>query len=82
MMVDLNVTESFPNVKKSLRFYLSLMRITSSGKRSFIRLKLFINVLRTSLSQNNLPNLGILSTLSEFIKSLDVQDVIRTFSNK
>jgi len=52
------------------------------GERSFSRLKLLKNVLRFSLSQNNLQNLGILSIESEFVKSLDFDDVIQTFANE
>jgi len=71
IIVDLNVTESFPNVERLLRLYLSLMCTNFKGERSFSRLKLLINLLRSSLSQNNLQNLGIFSIESEFAKSLD-----------
>jgi len=82
MIVDLNVTESFPNVERLLHLYLSLMCTNSTGERSFSRLKLLKNVLRSSLSQNNLQNLGISSIESEFVKSLDFEDVIQTFANE
>ncbi|KAL5239236.1 hypothetical protein ACI65C_006646 [Semiaphis heraclei] len=37
---------------------------------------------KSSLSQNNLQNLGILSIESEFVKSLNFEDVIRNFANE
>jgi hypothetical protein len=82
MIVDLNVTESFPNVERLLRIYLYLMYINCTGERSFSRLKLLKTVLQSSLSQNSLQNFGILSIESEFVKSLDLYDVIWTFSKK
>jgi hypothetical protein len=82
MIIDLNVTESFPNVERLLRLYLSLMYTNCTGERSFSRLKLLKTVLRSSLLQNSLQNLGILSIENEFVKSLDLYEVIRTFSNK
>lgn len=51
-----------------------------TSERSFSRLKLLKTVLRSSLSQNNIQNLGILSIESEFVKSLDFRDVIQTFA--
>jgi len=82
MIIDLNVTESFPIVERLLRLYLSLMCTNCTGESSFSRLKLLKNVLRSSLSQNNLQNLGILSIESEFVKSLDFEDVIQIFANE
>ncbi|KAL5237620.1 hypothetical protein ACI65C_005030 [Semiaphis heraclei] len=82
MTIDLNVTESFPNIERLLRLYLSLMCTNCTGERSFSRLKLLKNVLRSSLSQNNLQNLGILSIESEFVKSLNFEDVIQNFANE
>ncbi|KAL4090089.1 hypothetical protein QTP88_024990 [Uroleucon formosanum] len=82
MIIDLNVTESFPNIERLLRLYLSLMCTNCTGERSFSRLKLLKNVLRSSLSQNNLQNLGILSIESEFVKSLNFEDVIQNFANE
>lgn len=40
MIVNLNVTESIPNVEKLLCLYLPLMCTNCSGERSFSRLKL------------------------------------------
>jgi len=53
-----------------------------TGERSFSRLKLLKNVLRSSSSQNNLQNLGILSIESEFVKSLNFEDVIQNCANE
>lgn len=55
----------------------------TAGERSFSRLKLFKTLLRSSLSQNNLQNFRNLSIECEFffVKSLNLDDVIRTFSN-
>jgi len=39
MIVELNVTESFPNVERLLRLYLTLMCTNCTGERSVSRLK-------------------------------------------
>lgn len=59
MIVDLNVTGSFPNAKRLLSLYISFMCTNCTGERCFSRLKLLKNALRSPLTQNNLLNLGI-----------------------
>lgn len=58
------------------------MYTNCTGEWSFSPLKLLKYVLRSTLSQNNLHNIGILRIESEFVKCLDCEDVIRTFSNE
>ena len=56
-----NVISTFPNVTTALRIYLSLMCTNCSGERSFSRLALLKNQLRSTMSQDRLNYLAIMS---------------------
>ena len=53
--------EIFSNLTVALRILLTLLVTVASGERSFSKLKLIENYLRTSMTQNRLVNLAILS---------------------
>ena len=76
-----NVISSFPNVTTALRIYLSLMCTNCSGERSFSRLALLKNKLRTTMSEDRLNYLAIMSIESDITKQLDYSDVINEFAN-
>ena len=50
---------SFPNVKTALQMYLVLMISNSTGKRSFSKLKMIKNRLRTSMTESRLVRLTV-----------------------
>ena len=56
-----NVISTFPNVTTALRIYLSLMCTNCSGEQSFSRLALLKNQLRSTMSQDLLNYLAIVS---------------------
>ena len=80
IIVDLKMSECFPNVEKSLQLYLSLMASNCSGERSFSLLKHVKNVLWSTTTQDNLSALALLSIESEFVRSLNVDDIINDFA--
>ena len=77
-----NLKVPFPNVDIALRMYLVLMVANSSGERSFSKMKLIKNRLRTTMTQDRLSNLTILSIESDVLRSLDFEDTIKQFSIK
>jgi len=70
-----NSKVTFSNVDIAQRMYLMLMV-------SYSLMKLIKNRLRTTMTQDRLPNLTILSIESEVLRSLDFEDTIKQFSIK
>ena len=61
---------SLPNVAIALRMYLVLMVINCSAERSFPKLKLIENRLRTSMTQGRLVNLASMSIEPDILRTL------------
>ena len=80
IIVDLKISECFPNVEKAQRLYLSLMVSNCSGERSFSLLKRVKNVLRSTTTQDHLSALAPLNIESELVRSLNVDDIINDFA--
>ena len=70
---------TFSNVEIALRIYLVLMVANCSGERSFSKLKLIKNPLRTSMVQDRLVNLAIMSRESDVMGDLDLSAIIEEF---
>ena len=71
---------SFPNVEMALRIYLSLMVSNCTGKRSFSKLKRIKNELRSSMGQDRLNNLTLMSIESEVLREIDISSIIKQFA--
>ena len=72
--------EIFSNLTVALRILLTLPVTVASGERSFSKLKLIENYLRTSMTQNRLVNLAILSIEKEIAAGIDLTLVVREFA--
>ena len=79
---ELNFTQSFPNVHIALRIYLSMMTSNCSGERSFSKLKRIKNEVRSSMGQQRLSLLSLMSIESEIVSSLSFTDLIDNFAMK
>ena len=75
-----NLQCTFPNVEVVLRIYLVLMVSNCSGERSFSKMKLIKNRLRTSMTQSRLSGLALLSIESDLLRSLDFSQVVEKFA--
>jgi len=71
----------FPNVAIALRMYLVLMVTNCSAERSFSKLKLIENCLRTSMTQGGLFNLAIMSTESDILREIDFTAIISDYAD-
>ena len=71
----------FLNVNIALRIYLSLMVTNCSGERSFSKLKRIKNEQRTSLGQDKLNSLTLLSIEHEVMEEIKVGDIIKKFAS-
>jgi hypothetical protein len=74
--------DAFPNLSIELRILLTLAVSVGSGERSFSRLKLIKNYLRSTMGQNRLNELGLLSIESDVARRIDFTDVISSFAKE
>ena len=54
----------------------------ASGERSFSKLKLIKTYLRSTVSQERLNSLSMLSIESEIAKAIDFKNILNDFANK
>ena len=81
LMAQCKLQETVPNLFIAIRIYLTLAVSVASCVRSFSKLKLIKTYLRSTMRQNRLKNLAILSIEREQIESLDFDDVIDQFAS-
>ena len=73
--------EVFPNVSIVLRIVLTIPVTVASGERSFSKLKLIKNYLRSTMKQDRLNGLAMLSIEKDVASELDYSSVINKFSS-
>jgi len=61
LLTSLNLSQTFPNVEIGLRIYLCMMVSNASSKRSFSKLGIVIGELRSSMEQERLSMLTLMS---------------------
>jgi len=81
-MIERKLTNCFPNVNIALRIYLSILGTSCESERSFSVLKRVKNCLRSTVGQNKLSALSLLSIESEVLRNVDTMDIIDNFANK
>ncbi|XP_072400238.1 zinc finger MYM-type protein 1-like [Diabrotica undecimpunctata] len=80
-LVSLNVTNLFPNVCIALRILCCLPVSVAQAERSFSVLSRIKNCLRSTMGQQRLSDLGLLSIESKLAKTLDFDHVIQNFAD-
>ena len=71
-----NISLAFPNIETILRLYLSLIISNCTGERSFSKLKRIKNYMRTTMAQEKLVDLCILSMEHDKLRILCFNDII------
>ena len=61
--------------------YITLPVSVASGERSFSKLKLIKNYLRSTTGQERLTNLALLSAERDLAKTLNYDDIIHSFAS-
>ena len=82
LIIDKQLKASFPNVEVVLRMYLVLMISNCSAERSFSKLKIIKNRLRTTMANERLSCLGILSIEHDVLEEIDFEQLIDNFSSR
>lgn len=79
-LVALNVTNLFPNVCIALRIFCCLPVSVAQAERSFSVLSRIKNCLRSTMGQQRLSDLGVLTIESKLAKTLDFDEIIQNFA--
>lgn len=70
----------FPNLFIVLRILLTLPVSVAAGERSFSKLKIIKNYLRSTMTQERLTNLAMISIEHRIAEKLEVRDMVKKFS--
>ena len=76
-----NLEEIFYNFCTALRIFCTLPVTVASAERSFSKLKLIKNFMRSTMTQDRLTDLAVLSIESEIARTVDFDDIIHYFAN-
>ena len=74
------VEAAFPNVETIFRLYLCMMVSNCSGESSFSKLKRIKNVLRSTMTQERLAHLSLLSIECDKLRLLNFDAVLTDFA--
>lgn len=80
MLYDFDITCSYKFMETSYRIYLSIPITSASAERSFSKLKLVKTYLRSTMGQERLTSLSLLSIEHELTENIDVEKVINDFA--
>ena len=79
---QLNRLGFFPNALIAYRVLLTIPVTVASAERSFSKLKLLKSYLRSSMSQDRLNGLAMISIENAILDEMDVEEMIETFASK
>ncbi|KAI3811621.1 hypothetical protein L1987_21347 [Smallanthus sonchifolius] len=72
----------FPNASIAYRVLLSIPVTVASAERSFSKLKLLKSYLRSTMSQERLNGLAMISIESDTLETMNYEDLIESFASK
>lgn len=81
-ILENQLISTFPNIAVTIRIFLTLPVSVASGERSFSKLKLIKTYLRSSMAQERLSYLAIMSIESEIMDSISLDELIKDFAEK
>ncbi|XP_073470341.1 zinc finger MYM-type protein 1-like [Aquarana catesbeiana] len=79
-LIDNNLTDVYPNIYVALRVILTIPVTVASAERSFSKLKLIKTYLRSTMSQERLSALAVLSIERDLASKLNYSSVIDEFT--
>ena len=81
-LAEYRLESIFSNLSVSLRMFLIAPATKASAERSFSKLRLIKNYLKSIMNQDRLTNLARLSIESDILKQIDFDSVIGSFAKK
>ncbi|XP_076951807.1 uncharacterized protein LOC143625326 [Bidens hawaiensis] len=72
----------FPNAINAYKMLLTIPVTMASAERSFSKLKLLKSYLRSTMSQERLNELAMISIENEILESMDYKDLIKSFASQ
>ena len=82
LIIDKRIKCSFPNVEIALRMYSILMVTNCSDERSFSKLKYIKNRLRTTMTNERVTHLSLMSIEYDILRETDFDDLITDFAQR
>lgn len=77
-----SIASSFPDICIACILFLTLPVTVASAERSFSKLKIIKNYLRSSMTQDRLSSLALLSIENKRAQKMKLDEVIRVFASK
>ena len=82
LILDKSVKGAFPNVEIALRIYRVLVITNCSGERSFSKLKNIKSRLRTTMTQERLSCVIVMSIEHDILRQIDIDELVRDFGSR
>lgn len=82
LITTYSLRAEYPNVETALRIFLTLPITVATCERSFSKLKLIKNYLRSTMEQERISDMAILSIEHTLINTLDIDELIEDFAGK
>lgn len=76
-----SIASSFPDLCTLFLIFLTLPVTVASAERSFSKLKIIKNYLRSTMSQQRLSGLSILSIENQRARNLDLKEIVKIFAS-
>ena len=79
-MIENSLTIAMPNISTLMKIYLTIPVSSVAAERSFSRMKLIKSHLRTTMSDDRLSGLAVISINADVSKELNFDNVIDKFA--
>jgi len=79
-MIENDMISSYPNLSTLYKIYYTLPISSATAERSFSKLKLIKTYLRSTIAEDRLSNLAVLSIERNVAEDMDYNNVIETFA--
>ena len=73
--------ESYPNIERALKTFLTMPTTVATAERSFSKLKVIKNYLRSTSVQQRISNLALLSIERGLTSQINFDEVFTNFAN-
>lgn len=77
-----SILPSVPDVATALKLFLTLPVTVATAERSFSKLKLIKTFLRSTMSQERLSSLALLSIENARARNIDIKDAVKDFAHQ